>query len=268
MTLDNELHLGFDIGRERVRTDRGVLEDCSTDGLHRHPFHQVLVIRNGVSLFHLESCTLPQYGHTAAFIPAGQLHRTVVLGSEVLYETVYFHRRYLLPACRGVTMFTMGPLGLALMERLCGTEKPDMKNRHVRECFSLLVHEMKSGLGAPADIVTLPAAQGPAGKSIAEFIHGAFRQKLTLDRIASCVPYTSRHAARLFAADLGVSVFTYVRLYRMLRASIMLQLDDNPVIDIALECGYDSLSSFYADFRRHFGASPSAFRRMSRRGKG
>jgi len=236
--------------------------------LHVHPFHQVLVIRNGVSLFHLDRGTLPQYGHTAAFIPAGQPHRTVVLGNEVFYETVYFHRRYLHPAQRGVTMFKMSSLGLALIERLCVSGTPDLKSRHERECFSLLVREITGGMNAPADIVTLPAAKNPAGKTMAEFIHKAFREKLTLDRVASCVAYTSRHAARLFAEDLGVSVFAYVRLYRMLRASIMLQLERRPVIDIALECGYDSLSSFYCDFKRHFGVAPAKFRTMARSGQG
>lgn len=51
-----------------------------------------------------------------------------------------------------------------------------------------------------------------------------------------------------------------LREVRMGRALVLVQSSELPVVQVALEVGYDSVSQFSACFRRHFGRSPSELR--------
>ena len=44
-------------------------------------------------------------------------------------------------------------------------------------------------------------------------------------------------------------------------ASILLSTTEKTVIHIAYECGYESLSTFYSDFKKYFSITPKEFRR-------
>jgi len=76
----------------------------------------------------------------------------------------------------------------------------------------------------------------------------------------SIASYSPRHISRLFQEDLGISVFEYLKLFRILIASIELDKKDKKIIDIALDSGYNSLSSFYTDFKSHYLMTPNEFR--------
>ena len=69
-----------------------------------------------------------------------------------------------------------------------------------------------------------------------------------------------RHLSRLFKADLKITIFEYLRLYRILMASIEMHNPKRTVTEIALDCGYESLSSFYRDFNLIFAVTPKFFR--------
>ena len=76
-------------------------------------------------------------------------------------------------------------------------------------------------------------------------------------------PYSGRHLSRLFKQDLKITLFDYVRLYRILMASIALSGTSRPITDIAYEVGYDSISSFYRDFNLVFSVTPKVFRKRT-----
>lgn len=83
-----------------------------------------------------------------------------------------------------------------------------------------------------------------------------------LGDMAAAFPYSERHVSRCFKADLGITIFAFMRLYRILMAAIGLLCPDRTVTEIAFDCGYESLSSFYRDFNMIFAVSPKAFRRQ------
>jgi AraC-like DNA-binding protein len=80
---------------------------------------------------------------------------------------------------------------------------------------------------------------------------------------------------RYVAADLGMSQFHFIRLFkavfgetpkqcqvraRMDRAKQLLMLTDTSVTDICLEVGFSSLGTFSAAFARRVGLPPSSYR--------
>lgn len=84
---------------------------------------------------------------------------------------------------------------------------------------------------------------------------------LDLDTLSSVAAFSKYHFHRQFTATFGLSVYRYVQLARMKRASYRLAYRiDETVTDIAMDAGYDAPDAFARAFRKRFGQSPSAFR--------
>jgi AraC-like DNA-binding protein len=69
------------------------------------------------------------------------------------------------------------------------------------------------------------------------------------------------HVARECRRYLGRKPIDLVNEARLLHASHELQATDKPILDIALECGVENVGHFYQLFRRHYGKTPSVYRR-------
>lgn len=68
------------------------------------------------------------------------------------------------------------------------------------------------------------------------------------------------HFLRQFRAQLGITPYQYVLARRLRRAAVRLRDSREPVIDIALACGFNDVSEFNRRFRRVMGKTPTAFR--------
>jgi AraC family transcriptional regulator len=76
-------------------------------------------------------------------------------------------------------------------------------------------------------------------------------------RIACCSTY---HYQRMFSYIAGIPLSEYIRRRRMTTAAFELQNSRRKVIDIAMQYGYDSPTSFNRAFQSVHGISPSAAR--------
>ena len=70
---------------------------------------------------------------------------------------------------------------------------------------------------------------------------------------------SARTIARHFRRETGMSFAEWRRRARLLRALGWIA-EGRPIVEVALELGYDSPSAFSAMFRRELGAPPSSFR--------
>jgi AraC family transcriptional regulator len=69
------------------------------------------------------------------------------------------------------------------------------------------------------------------------------------------------HLQRAFSTAAGETPKQFTLRLRLGRAAAMLLTRDDSVLDIALECGFQSHEVFCRAFRRRFGISPSVYRR-------
>jgi AraC family cel operon transcriptional repressor len=69
------------------------------------------------------------------------------------------------------------------------------------------------------------------------------------------------HLARTLKRTTGLTPIEVVTRARMAHAATHLRLSARAITDIAMDCGYGSLSHFYAVFKRTFGSSPHKYRR-------
>lgn len=85
---------------------------------------------------------------------------------------------------------------------------------------------------------------------------------LSVEAIAAHAHLSPYHFSRLFSARMGRGVMAHVRGRRLVRAAQ--RLADDPalrLVDLALDCGFDSQEAFTRAFARVFGVSPGRFRR-------
>lgn len=68
------------------------------------------------------------------------------------------------------------------------------------------------------------------------------------------------HVSRVLRAHSGQTPSALITELRMAHAARRLALSDQPILDLAYDCGYQSLGQFYAAFKRHTGTTPGRYR--------
>lgn len=85
-------------------------------------------------------------------------------------------------------------------------------------------------------------------------------EPLAIPEIARRLKVSQRKLERLFRAHTGASAVGHYRMLRLELARVMLTHTGLPVRDIALACGFSSLSHFAKSFAAQFGTRPRDYR--------
>ena len=85
-------------------------------------------------------------------------------------------------------------------------------------------------------------------------------EALPLETLAGIACLSPFHFHRIFSGMLGESLQILVRRLRLERAAWQLNTSTAPVVQIALNAGYESHEAFTRVFRQYFDCSPSQFR--------
>jgi AraC family transcriptional regulator len=97
------------------------------------------------------------------------------------------------------------------------------------------------------------------------YIEDNLLTRFTVAEVARAAGYSAYHYCRLFHSLTGDSVMGYARKRRLTVAAQRLTNGSNVrLIDLALDCGFESQAAFTRAFKRHFGAPPGAVRRSGR----
>ncbi|ESA36408.1 hypothetical protein N836_00610 [Leptolyngbya sp. Heron Island J] len=95
---------------------------------------------------------------------------------------------------------------------------------------------------------------------VLDYIDAHLDQTIKLADLAQLLDMSQFHFGRLFKQSLGVSPYQYLVQQRVERAKQFLKQTDRLIVDIALECGFNSHSHLSKQFRQVTGMSPKAFR--------
>ena len=239
---------------------KGSMEKYSSRRLHRHPCHEILLIRNGISLLIDPSWRQPLLGRCMALIPSGVAHRSLVVGKGLEYSVLFVHKRLYSPPGPEIRIFRSSELGLALFNRLCSASGVDRSRGVSGECLRLFLRILGEDRKDTMVAARLPEAKDPLNMKVASYLQKNFGLRITPAELEKVVHYSARHISRRFSREMGMGVIEYLRIQRILMASVMLSDRSRKITDIAFACGYGSLSSFYRDFQSFFGVSPKVLR--------
>lgn len=162
----------------------------------------------------------------------------------------------------------------AALNRLQFQRWHDYLSRNSHDCARIVLLEVEACLRrlamahaanpAPVAARVAPSTGNTGGlqhvQTMVAFISDHYRDALTVDDIAQAAGVHPNYAMQLFRKHVDMTLVEYLTQYRIAHAQRRLLTTDAPVIDVALACGFNSLSRFYAAFRTICGQSPLAYR--------
>jgi AraC family transcriptional regulator len=99
-----------------------------------------------------------------------------------------------------------------------------------------------------------------------DYLHENFRDSPTLNDVAAAAGVHPVHLAREFRRKQGTTVGGYIRKLRIDLACRELASSEQPIVEIAVAAGFCDHSHMTRVFREETGITPTAFRRLRRRG--
>lgn len=95
---------------------------------------------------------------------------------------------------------------------------------------------------------------------VLDYIDAHLGSNITLAELAELVDISQFHFGRLFKQSLSLSPYQYLLQQRVERAKMLLRQSDQSIVEIALECGFNSQSHLGRKFRQLTGITPKAYR--------
>lgn len=101
-------------------------------------------------------------------------------------------------------------------------------------------------------------------QAIQRYIYDHYRQPLSLSQVAQHFHFSYNYLSSLFSTSFQMTFTEYVNQVRIEEAKRLLLHSDLNLSEIADACGYTDLSYFSKLFKKHFGSSPSKYRKENR----
>jgi len=95
-----------------------------------------------------------------------------------------------------------------------------------------------------------------------DYMEARLSETLTLEEVARAAGLSASHFARRFKSAMGIPPHQYLMHMRVERAKRMLQQRE-PIVEIALACGFSHQEHLTRVFRRLAGVTPASFRRAT-----
>lgn len=97
-----------------------------------------------------------------------------------------------------------------------------------------------------------------------EYIEKNYPGQITLKDISQAAGFSEYYFSRLFKEYTGQSFLSYLNTYRVKQAEKLLRSTEKSVLEIALDSGFNSLTTFNRIFKKIKGCSPSYYRKAGR----
>lgn len=260
--------------------------DFASVKLHWHEETELIIIKKGEGRVTVDLAEYPVKAGDIVFVPSGKLHSIEQRDGRVMeYENIIFKASLLRAegedCCRGFTdgiCFGNIPAAslidgrvschaelsalISYMDKLC-----DRKSRGyqlaVKGCLYQIVYLL----------LTEGAESGGSGvnqksleklKTILSYIEENYQRKISIEEAAGCCFYSKSYFMRFFKETVGIPFVEYLNNYRLDIAAKKLSETGDNILNIAVDCGFDSLSYFNRRFMKRFGVTPGGYRRRAK----
>ena len=92
------------------------------------------------------------------------------------------------------------------------------------------------------------------------FVEKNYAKECSLRMLAEEISYHEVYLSRYFKKSTGLTFTEYVNRYRVNEGAYILTNSQKKIVDVAYECGFDSLRSFNRSFKAIIGTTPKSFR--------
>lgn len=230
------------------------LPNIVLDYRHAHPWGQLSYAIDGVLQVHTDHGFYLVPPQRAVWVPAQVQHRVSCPGETCLRSLYLQHApaNWSNSECR---VIAINPLLRELIRTF--SELPvhyDLQGADGR-LVQVLLDQLAMATEQP---LMLPLPQDSRLRDLCSHLQAQPDASTSLGEWALLTGVSERTLSRLFQRETGLSFRLWRQRMRLLNALPALERGER-VTDVALACGYDSLSAFIAAFGKQFGAPPGAF---------
>ncbi|MGD1821730.1 MAG: AraC family transcriptional regulator [Pleomorphochaeta sp.] len=94
-----------------------------------------------------------------------------------------------------------------------------------------------------------------------EYINNNYKQDIILEELASISNMSKNYYCTFFKKVMNMTTIQYIDLIRINKACLLLRTTSKSILEIAGECGYNSLSSFNSAFKKNTLTNPRNYRK-------
>ncbi|NFH70727.1 response regulator [Clostridium botulinum] len=99
-------------------------------------------------------------------------------------------------------------------------------------------------------------------KAAVEYIQGNIGEKVTLEQMASICNLSPCYFSKVFKKSIGVNFISYVNEAKINKAKELLKNTDIPILNVALDLGFDDCGYFIRVFKKSEGVTPKKYREV------
>lgn len=99
---------------------------------------------------------------------------------------------------------------------------------------------------------------------VMDYIEKNYSFKIKTEEIASKLFFNKNYISKLFKKETGRSIHEFVKEFRLKEVCKQLSETGRNIADIAMDCGFTDMKTFYATFKKQMGCTPKEFRNRER----
>ncbi|NMG69742.1 AraC family transcriptional regulator [Parazoarcus communis] len=221
---------------------------------HSHPWVQFAYAAAGVLDVRTDNARFIAPPQRAVWIPAGVPHQ-VWCSANTEIRSLYIEPSALPEAQGGCRVLAVSPL-LRELIRSFGTLPVEYDELGPGGRLAAVLLDQVAA--APTLGLMLPLPQDSRLRQVCEALEAEPDSRAGLADWGKRLGCSERTLARLFRTHTGLNFRLWRQRLRLISALPMLEAGER-VTDVAIACGYDSVSAFIASFREHFGTTPGEF---------
>ena len=253
----------------------------NTVEVHHHDFYEVYYLLRGEVEYWVDGRIIRMCPGDLLLINPMELHRPILEGKEQAYERIvlWINKEYLenltdndirLSGC-----FETDLPGHTHLIRLAGSERSALTARMselVREYYSTDFGSAWSAYGMFLQFMvqlnrmarhTQPQQEESQQLSVLVqqtlgYITDHLSEPMTVENIADLFYVSKYYLSHTFTREVGVSVYRYIMLRRLLLARQLL-LAGESAGQVCRNCGFSEYTSFYRAFKSEYGINPREF---------
>lgn len=247
--------------------------------IHHHDFYEVYFFLGGQVEYRVEGTVYHMEPGDLLLISPMELHQPIVQPDSGPYERIvlWIDRSHLAKMSLGDVDLTMcfdytRPDHVNLL-RLSPVERADISSRMYKMMQEAHSDGYGASLWAKAALLQLLVdfnrialrSCGSSGQEepdlvsrVLEYIGAHYDEPLSLDGLAAQFYVSKYYLSHTFQQSVGISLYRYILLKRLLNAKERLSSGSSPGI-VCQQCGFGDYANFYRAFKSKYGISPREY---------
>ncbi len=222
---------------------------------HHHPWGQFSYAISGVLMVVTQTGRYIAPPQFAIWVPASCSHKVISAGAAEMRSLYVQSPQLSAERWQETFVCQVTPLCRELIIRFCRQTALYHANSVEGRLADVLMDEL---VQLPRTDSELPMPSDPRIVKISQILQHSPDNQANIHQLGSQVGLSGRSVSRLFQKETGLNFQQWRQRLRLLTAISQLE-GGQSVTQVALNCGYDSISAFVAAFKNQFHVTPGQF---------